>query len=69
LVYFVNKLYEYTTPDESGVLGMIHGLPVEINGEMQDVRCGKPWTGCTPASNSVNNAVCSGREATKVKRG
>lgn len=44
LVYFVNKLYEYTTPDEERRPWNDPTVcPLTINGEMQDVRCGKPW--------------------------
>ena len=44
IIYFVNRLYDYKNPDEirrpwndSGV------IPVEINGNKNDPRAGKPW--------------------------
>jgi dTDP-4-dehydrorhamnose 3,5-epimerase len=44
IMYFVNRLYEYTNPDEvrrpwndSGI------IPIEINGSKNDPRAGKPW--------------------------
>ncbi|MGA3198753.1 MAG: dTDP-4-dehydrorhamnose 3,5-epimerase family protein [Halobacteriota archaeon] len=44
LVYFVNKLYEYATPDEERRPWNDPTIcPSIINGETQDVRCGKPW--------------------------
>ena len=44
IMYFVNRLYDYKNPDEirrpwndSGI------IPVEINGNKNDPRVGKPW--------------------------
>lgn len=44
LVYFVNKLYEYTDPDEERRPWNDPAIsPLIINGTYDDPRCGKPW--------------------------
>ncbi len=44
LVYFVNKLYNYTDPDEERRPWNDPSIvPHIINGTQDDPRCGKPW--------------------------
>jgi dTDP-4-dehydrorhamnose 3,5-epimerase len=44
LVYFVNRLYDYETPDEERrPWDDPTVLPALINGSAQDERCGKAW--------------------------
>jgi len=44
LVYFVNRLYDYTSPDEDRrPWNDPKVVPTCINGRMDDPRCGKPW--------------------------
>lgn len=44
LVYFVNKLYDYTAPDEERRAWDDPTVcPTLINGSAQDQRCGQPW--------------------------
>ncbi len=44
LVYFVNKLYEYTYPDEERRPWNDTAIsPLIINGTQDDPRCGQPW--------------------------
>ena len=44
LIYFVNKLYEYTNPDEKRrPWNDPKVVPVAINGRKDDPRVGKPW--------------------------
>ncbi|MEM1509346.1 MAG: dTDP-4-dehydrorhamnose 3,5-epimerase family protein [Thermofilaceae archaeon] len=43
-VYFVNKLYNYTNPDEERRPWNDPAVvPLAINGRKDDPRCGKPW--------------------------
>ncbi len=43
-VYFVTKLYDYKNPDEDRRPWNDPSIvPVEINGNKNDPRCGKPW--------------------------
>lgn len=44
LLYFVNRLYDYTDPDEERrVWDDKTILPLTINGKKDDARTGKPW--------------------------
>ena len=44
LLYFVNKLYNYTNPDEERrPWNDPQIIPTKINGKETDPRCGKPW--------------------------
>jgi dTDP-4-dehydrorhamnose 3,5-epimerase len=44
LVYFVNKLYDYDDPDElRRPWNDPDIVPISINGNRDDIRCGKPW--------------------------
>lgn len=44
LVYFVNKLYDYASPDEERRPWDDQSIvPLSINGSRTDSRCGKPW--------------------------
>jgi dTDP-4-dehydrorhamnose 3,5-epimerase len=44
ILYFVNKLYDYKNPDEIRIPWNDSGvIPVEINGNKNDPRAGKPW--------------------------
>jgi dTDP-4-dehydrorhamnose 3,5-epimerase len=44
LVYFVNKLYDYATPDEERRAWNDPTVcPALINGTARDGRCGQPW--------------------------
>jgi dTDP-4-dehydrorhamnose 3,5-epimerase len=44
LVYFVNRLYDYKSPDEIRVSWNDQTIvPTEINGNKNDQRVGKPW--------------------------
>jgi len=44
LVYFVNKLYDYTNPDEVRRIWNDQAIiPKKINGREDDPRCNKPW--------------------------
>lgn len=44
LVYFVNRLYDYNSPDEERVpWNDPKIIPAEINGNKHDPRVGKPW--------------------------
>jgi len=44
IVYFVNKLYDYRTPDEERRPWNDPAvIPEVINGRRDDPRCGKPW--------------------------
>ncbi len=44
MVYFVNRLYDYKKPDEERIPWNDPGIvPVEINGDRNDPRVGKPW--------------------------
>ena len=44
LIYFVNKLYDYTSPDEERrPWNDPSVIPIAINGRRDDPRVGKPW--------------------------
>lgn len=44
LIYFVNKLYNYSDPDEARRPWNDPSItPKSINGRADDPRCGKPW--------------------------
>ena len=43
VMYFVNRLYEYKGPDEIRRPWNASIIPVEINGNKDDPRVGKPW--------------------------
>ena len=44
LIYFVNRLYDYKNPDElRRPWNDPEIIPVEINGNKNDARIGKPW--------------------------
>jgi dTDP-4-dehydrorhamnose 3,5-epimerase len=44
LIYFVNRLYDYKTPDEvRRPWDDPTMVPASINGKKGDPRCGKPW--------------------------
>ena len=44
LLYFVNKLYNYSNPDEERrPWNDPNIVPKKINGNPNDPRCGKPW--------------------------
>jgi dTDP-4-dehydrorhamnose 3,5-epimerase len=44
LIYFVNKLYDYTNPDEERrPWNDPNVIPIAINGRRDDPRVGKPW--------------------------
>jgi dTDP-4-dehydrorhamnose 3,5-epimerase len=50
LVYFVNRLYDYKHPDELRRPWNDQTIiPLEINGNKNDPRVGKPWDWCRPA--------------------
>ena len=49
LVYFVNRLYDYGSPDEERRPWDDPAVvPIAINGRMDDPRCGKPWNWLAP---------------------
>ena len=49
LLYFVNKLYDYSNPDEERrPWNDPTVVPTEINGKKDDPRVGKPWDWFTP---------------------
>jgi dTDP-4-dehydrorhamnose 3,5-epimerase len=44
IIYFVNRLYDYNNPDEvRRPWNDSRVIPVEINGNKNDLRVGKPW--------------------------
>jgi dTDP-4-dehydrorhamnose 3,5-epimerase len=44
LIYFVNRLYDYKNPDElRRPWNDPEIIPMEINGNKNDARIGKPW--------------------------
>jgi dTDP-4-dehydrorhamnose 3,5-epimerase len=50
LVYFVNRLYDYNSPDELRKDWNDHNvIPWKINGKVDDPRCNKPWDWFFPA--------------------
>lgn len=49
LVYFVNRLYDYKSPDEVRRPWNDPAIvPESINGRTRDTRCGKPWDWFSP---------------------
>ena len=49
LIYFVNKLYDYTKPDELRTAWNDPSIiPQVINGKKEDPRVGKPWDWLLP---------------------
>lgn len=49
LVYFVNRLYDYKSPDEVRRPWDDPAInPASINGKIGDPRCGKPWDWFSP---------------------
>jgi dTDP-4-dehydrorhamnose 3,5-epimerase len=49
LLYFVNKLYDYKSPDEvRRPWNDPTIVPLSINGNTKDSRCGKPWDWFSP---------------------
>jgi dTDP-4-dehydrorhamnose 3,5-epimerase len=49
LIYFVNRLYDYKSPDEVRRPWDDPAIvPALINGKAGDARCGKPWDWFSP---------------------
>jgi len=54
LIYFVNKLYDYTNPNEKdGQWNDPKIVPVAINGRTDDPRVNKPWNRLHPRINKL----------------